>query len=324
MKTRHLRLLLLLPLLLLSCTGKEEKGSKADYITINPTSATSEAGFGHDVVFTATGAKELKAELSDDTWASVEVTSEGGDKYTVTVSLDPNEGKSRTLTLTVTSGSKSANVKITQQSMSSLLADGSELTLKGKEEYVLSIKLPTDWTLEVVDAEGNGSWLEVTPAAGYGGFASDITFKALSLNTAADERVAQAKITLKNGFFILSVKQPSSLPGADFLSSTAYGFYNYDGKGHSVVYDEIEHQYALILGQQNSFRLINPSADKFLEFKGLPSAAKVGDAFEMELFQYWAPGLDTKYKPEVEIVKVSSELVWAIDGDNRGYIYKAL
>lgn len=324
MKTRHLRLLLLLPLFLLSCNGKEEKGSKSDYITINPSSATSEPGFGHDVVFAATGAKEVKAVLSDESWASVEVTSDGGDKYTVTVSLEPNEGKSRNLTLTVTSGSKSANVKITQQSMSSLLANGSELTLKGKEAYVLSIKIPTDWTLEVVDGESDASWLEVSPAAGFGGFASDITFKALSLNTAEDERQAQAKFTLKNGFFILTVKQPSSLPGADFLNSTAYGFYNYDGKGKSIIYDEIEHQYALVLGQQNSFRLINPSADKFLEFKGLPSAAKVGDAFEMELFQYWVSGLDTKYKPEVAIVKVSSELVWAVDGDNRGYVYKAL
>ena len=324
MKTRHLRLLLLLPLLLLSCTGKEEKGSKADYITINPSSAASEAGFGHDVVFAATGAKEVKAALSDESWASVEVASEGGDKYSVTVSLEPNEGKSRTLTLTVSSGSKSANVKITQQSMSSLLTDGSELTLKGKEEYVLNIKLPTDWTLEVLGGESEASWLGVTPSSGFGGFASDIKFKASSLNTTADERTAQTKITLKNGYFILTVKQPSSLPGADFLSSTAYGFYNYDGKGHSVLYSEIEHQYALVLGQQNSFRLINPSADKFLEFKGLPSSAKVGDAFEMELFQYWVPGLETKYQPDVEIIKVSSELVWAIDGDNRGYIYKAL
>ena len=324
MKKRHFRFLFLLPMLMLSCVGAEEKGSKADSLTVTPASATSEVGFGHDVVFAVTASKEVKAELPEIDWASVSVSSDGNNKYTVTVSLEPNEGASRTTTLSVKSGSKSESVKITQQSMSALLANGSELPLKGMEEYTLSIKLPTDWTLAIIDGETDNSWLVVTPESGFGGFTTDIKFKATSLNTNVEDRVAKVQITLKTGFFTLSVKQPCSLPGPNFLDSVAYGFYNYDGKGGAVVYDELEHQYALVLGETNSFRLIWPSKDKFLEFKGISAGAKVGDVFKMQLFQYWVSGLETLYEPDVEVIKVSSGLVWAIDGDNKGYIFKAL
>lgn len=310
-----------------ACGGKEEssEGGGKEYLTVTPTAAKNEPAFGHETVFSVEASGDVSAEIPGVDWAVASVGASDGGITPVTVSFDANDDtRSRNCTMTVSSGSKKLSVSLTQSTLSSLIGSGSEVSVKGANDAVVTFKLSKDWSLSLSTTRGAPDWLEADPREGKGGERADIHFHPDFFNLTAESRDAYARVTLSDGsFFFFHIVQDSGLPSQDFLEKTAYGYYNYDGKGASIEFDPLAHQSAVIRSSEgNSFRIIWPSREKFFDFQGIPDHVAEKDNVSLKLFHSWLSSKGTEEEAEVGIAKVTADLVYAVDNDRRGYIFK--
>lgn len=315
-------------LLVPACAGSEENGSEEKVpFGISPDSAKNEPAYGHEIVFEVQASGEVQAVIADTPWASVEVgAADAEGKTAVTVSLDANDGSmSRKCTLSVTAGKNKADVPIVQQTLSSLIGYGSEVAISGNKDAIVTFKLSKGWSLTLSDTRGSApSWLDAEPKSGVGGERADIHFHPDFYNIGAESREAYARIEIDGGgFFFFHISQAPALPSQDFLDKTAYGYYNYDGAGAAVEFDALAHQTSVIRsGGTTSFRLIWPAKEKFMDFIGLPGHMAEKDEFTLKMFHSWITSSGKEEEYTVGVVKVTSDLVYAIDNDKHGFIFK--
>lgn len=323
MKIRFWILLVPLALFAGGCKDNNENNvQEQEVFKVNPKFFPGETAIGHDIEVNVTSNREISASLVNGSWASVKsITNEKGQEYEITVALNFNStDKERRDTLVISNGIKESSVMITQKSLTSLINKGTEVHLDGCIPTTYSISLPEDWTLGL--DSGTEEWLEASPQSGSKNVSVDVSFKAKTLNLDASERLGTATIRFEGGEFNLTVYHHSSLPTSDFITNGNYGFYNYDGKGSNVVYDELLHQTSELRDTVNKFRIMFPKKNKLLEFSHLSASCTEGKDITFFLNQYWIESLGTKYEVTATVAKVENGKVWLVDTYNHGYIIK--
>lgn len=317
--SKHLPIVLpALLALVLSCGKQEEKGPvEAKVFSINPTVASSESGFAHDLNVKVTCDIAFTTELSDGSWVSVTGSEEGENNITVlTLSLATNAGQEvRSSVLKIVAGSQEKTLKITQQSLSTAIS-ATEVTLDYTRPSSVTVVLPSDWTLSLESDE----WLECDVREGKAKSAVTVTFRAKTLNLTDAPRTCRATVSAPGGDVTITVSQNSSLPEGDFASGL-YGIYNYDGAGANILYDETAHQTNLVKYPSGVvFRLVNPGELKFFEVSGLPLSPAPGESLALTLYQNWVYSLGYMTDIEVQVLKTDDSTVWMLGSDNVGYV----
>lgn len=311
-----------------ACGENEEKAGEAKVsLAVTPAAAKNEIAFGHDVVFEVQASGEVKAEIANVSWAQVSVGQSENNITPVTVSLDANDDpQPRSCNLTVSAGGKTVTVPIGQSVLSSMIGSGSDVSIIGHSDAVLTFKLSKDWTVSLLTTRALPDWLTVEPAEGKGGERVDLHFHPDFFNLATESREAYARVSIEDGsFFYFHITQDSSLPEAGFLEKTSYGYYNYDGAGASVEFDALAHQSAVIRNSEETiFRLIWPAKERFFDFNGVPADVAEKDVFDLNLFYSWTSSAGIEEDHTVGVVKITPELIYALDDEKRGYIFKNL
>jgi hypothetical protein len=95
------------------------------------------------------------------------------------------------------------------------------------------------------------------------------------------------------------------------------GATNFDGKGGSLVFDELKYQTSVRRYADGTVdsRILYPLQEKFIIFKGLPQNAAPGGKANLTLFQNWFDGVPFQSENEMEIIKIADGKIWISDGD---------
>lgn len=301
-----------------ACKKVEEKQTEPSVFKVTPKSADAESGFAHSLSVKVTCDLAFEYSLEDGSWISIEAGEKDSRNVTTLVlQLGLNDGESsRKDVLTVTSGSKKISVNITQNTLSSGLPV-QEIGLRYIFPQEITLQFPVDWTLSC-----DAPWLEFEPAKGTMNIITKVTFKAREFNFTSDPRRADLLISFPGTSITVPAVQESSLPSGVFAEK-AYGLYNYDGAGSSVVYDKAAHQTNLVKRADESlFRLVAPAEAKMYEISGLPLEYAPADSLHLTIYQNWLPSLSFRSEKDVWVVRTEDSFAWLIDRDECGYIVK--
>ena len=315
---RFLLLLAFVALAVPACKKAEEKQTEPSVFKVTPKGADSENGFAHSISVKVTCDIDFEYALDDGSW----ITINAGDKdsrntTTLVLDLELNAGDaSRHDVLTVKSGSKKASVSITQNSVAGGL-QVQDIHLKYIFPQKVSMQFPVDWTLS-----SDASWLEFEPAQGFMNIITNVEFKASEFNFTGEARSANLLISFDGASITVPVVQESSLPSGAFAEK-AYGLYNYDGAGASVIYNPIAHQTNLVKKTDgNMFRLVSPGEAKMYEISGLPASYAPADSLHITIYQNWLSSLPFRSETDVWVLKTDGSFVWLVNQDERGYVVK--
>lgn len=302
----------LLAVILASACSKKEPNPNPSVLSVTPASCAKESGVSHSITFRVTCDKAFKASV-DAAWASVTGQTEGNNNVTsVTVTLQPNEGDdSRTCKITFASGNKTAEASITQLSAKELVSF-SEIELLEMFPVSVTIKLPESWTLRCLDEDGSeASWYSANVASGIKNSPKTVQFVASSLN--AGDSVRKGKVEISVGgidIYIPVTQAVTEMLGADL------GVFNYDRAGSEIKYDPLRHQVAVLRGAaSDSFRIVDPSGNRFIMLEGLPKTYVNGESVSFEFVQNWTPKLDFTEMITAVVTRQDDEFVWLLDGD---------
>mgnify|MGYP002625269052 CR=1 FL=1 len=315
---RFLPILAFAVLSAVSCKKADEKPKDPAVFKVSPGKAQSESGFAHTLAVKVTCDIGFEYSMQDGSWITV-TASEKDSKDVTVLSLEftSNDGSAeRSDVLELKSGSKSLSVDIKQKPVSGELPV-SEVRLRYNYPESYTFVFPVDWTFST-----DAPWLEFSPSSGGAGLMTTVTFRA-SFNLSEKERSADVKIAFAGTSPVsLPVCQESSLPSGAF-AERAYGLYNYDGAGSSVVFDPLAHQTNLVKKSSESvFRLVDPAGERLYEINGLPPSYEPGDSLHITMYQNWLPSMEFRTEKDVWVLKAEDAYVWLIDADECGYTVK--
>ncbi len=334
MKLFKLALAAIVAVALVSCGGntKEPSGGgngnnppeEVGLGKLSPQAAMEEDVVGHDKTFSVICGGTPGVKMQTGTWATVkEVKSVSGNSWQITVSLEfNNTEEEREDKLIVTYGSSSTQATIRQKPLSSLVENVQEIVIEEMTPGKITVNFPVDWEITLTDTKAVDEWLSIEPTSGTANNAVTLTFSPKTLNLSADSRKAYGKIDLGGGTVYLDVSQTSCLPSSDFLADDAvYGLYNAYPDGSGLIYDELAHQVNILKSSAlRSFRLVDPTRNKFIEFAGLPKTFAEGDAVSFTFNNHWDKNIGSDAETIAWVGKVSGGKVWLVDNEKRGYI----
>ena len=301
-----------------ACKKAEEKQTEPSVFKVTPKGADSENGFAHSISVKVTCDIDFEYALEDGSWITINASDKDSRNITTLVlDIELNAGEaSRHDVLNITSGSKKASVSITQNTISAGISI-QDVRLKYIFPQEVSLQFPVDWTLS-----SDASWLEFEPAGGSMNIITNVQFKAKDFNFTGEARTANLLINFDGTSVTVPVEQESSLPAGAFAEK-AYGLYNYDGAGASVIYDPLAHQTNLVKKTDgNMFRLVSPGEAKMYEISGLPASYAPADSLHITIYQNWLSALPFRSETDVWVLKTDGSFVWLINQDERGYVVK--
>ena len=315
---RFLLLFAFASLTLPACKKAEEKATEPSVFKVFPKSVDSESGFAHSISVKVTCDIAFEYALEDGSWITINARDKDSrNTTTLILEMTLNDGEaSRKDILTIASGSRKTNVNITQNPISSGLPV-QEVRLKYIFPGQVTLQFPADWSLS-----SDASWLDFEPAQGSMNIITSVRLKANEFNFTGESRSARLLISFDGASIELPVVQESSLPSGAFAEK-AYGLYNYDKAGSSVIYDPLAHQTNLVNRTDGSlFRLVHPAEARMYEISGLPVSYAPGDSLHLTIYQNWIRSMDFRSEKDAWVIRTEGSVVWLIDRDDRGYVVK--
>lgn len=196
-----------------------------------------------------------------------------------------------------------------------ILAEESLLMQSFGGSRTIELKSNIEYSISVSGSDG---WLTADLEAGK---VDAIRVTAQPNNTGA-ERTATVIVrgTIdKDVYDELKITQKPVDPSSPFESGT-YGIYGFNSKGENIEYDKFSEQLSY---SATYFRLVSPSADKFIEISGIPAGnLSAGQTFTARIIQNRMDGFGNNTLRRVEVYKVNGSTVWLTDANGVGYTIK--
>lgn len=202
MKFKKIALLLPVTVLFLFSCAKEESGAGDISLSVNPVSASVDAG-EHQVAFQLSFTDDWKIGVTAS-WISLSAYYGAKTDTEITAKIAANTTENeRTDTIRITCGNSTAKIPITQKGLGSIFPETDVIV---DETASVSFKPFADWTLELTDTKAAPSWLEVSPTSGSAGTA-ELTITSLEDNISGQDRNALIKITIGSSLYYITVTQ---------------------------------------------------------------------------------------------------------------------